>query len=402
MAGIKLLNTARINALPLPERGKRRVSDGGGLYLVLRATGSKAWVFLWKRNGQPTEIGLGRLSDLGLADARKMAEIARVEVAAGRDPREAFRPKDEKTFKDAALAVVEMKSRGREAKTRHQWERDLLYRCKTLHSRPIENVTRSDILKLLRPIWNDTPESGRRFRARLEALFGYAIAMKWRQGGNPAVWKHGLEHVLSAHTDTKGHHDAMPWQDVPAFMVELSERKAISAKALAFTILTAPRTNEALQAQWGEFDFSKETWTIPAERMKAKTGKRKPHTIPLSPQALAIIHEMGETKISDYVFPGQKRDKPLSNMAMLNLLQSRMKKPFTVHGFRSSFRDWVGETTDYPRELAEMALAHVVGNMSEQAYRRGKAIERRRPMMLEWAAFCVPSEINANVVRLHG
>lgn len=402
MAGIELLSAARVKVLPLPEKGKRRVSDGGGLYLVLRATGSKAWVFLWKRDGQSTEIGLGSFSDLGLSDARKMAKVARVEVAAGRDPREAFRPPDEKTFKDTAHEVIEMKTKGREAKTHHQWKRDLLERCKSIHSRPIKNVTRADVLKLLRPVWINTPESGRRFRARLEALFGYAIAMKWRHGDNPAVWKHGLEHVLPPHTEQKGHHKAMPWQDVPAFMAELSQRDAISAKALAFTILTATRTTEALHAQWDEFDFSTNVWTVPADRMKAKNGKRKPHAVPLSPQALTIIEQMGETKVGPYVFPGQKQGRPLSNMAMLNLLRGRMNYRFSVHGFRSSFRDFAGEATEYPRELAELSLAHIVGSATERAYRRGKAIERRRPMMLEWGEFCVPTAFTDKVVRLHG
>lgn len=402
MAGIELLSAARVRTLSLPEKGKQRVSDGGGLYLVLRATGSKAWVFLWKRDGRTTEIGLGSFSDLGLSDARKMAKVARSEVAAGRDPRTAFKPPDDKTFEDAATAVIAMKSKGREAKTRRQWERDLLERCKTLHSRPIKNVTRDDILKILRPVWVDTPESGRRFRARLEALFGYAIAMRWRSGDNPAVWKHGLQHVLPEHTETKGHHDAMPWQEVPAFMTELSDRDAISASALAFTILTATRTTEALHAQWDEFDFDANVWTVPAERMKAKNGKRKAHAIPLTPQALAIVEAMGGTKIGPYVFPGQKQDKPLSNMAMLNLLQGRMKIPYTVHGFRSSFRDWAGEATEYPRELAELSLAHIVGNATERAYRRGKAIERRRALMVDWGAFCIPKANKENVVQPHG
>jgi integrase len=215
------------------------------------------------------------------------------------------------------------------------------------------------------------------------------------------VWKHGLQHILPAHADAKGHHDAMPWQNVPALMVDLSERDATSAYALAFTILTATRTTEALHAQWDEFDFDAVVWTVPIERMKAEAGQRKPHAVPLSPQALKIIATMGEAKVGPYVFPGQKRGKPLSNMAMLNLLQKRMKHPYTVHGFRSSFRDWAGEATEYPRELAELSLAHIVGSATERAYRRGQAIERRRPMMNAWGRYCA-GEPGADVVALYG
>jgi integrase len=401
MAGIELLNAARVKALPLPEKGKRRVSDGGGLYFVVRASGSKAWIFIWKRNGQTTEIGLGPYSSLSLKEARNKAAIARVEVAAGRDPRDAFKPPDEKTFGQTANAVIKTKTKGRGPKTKRQWERDLLERCKPLHKRPISNVTRDEVLKILEPVWEETPESGRRFRARLEALFGYALARRWRQGDNPAVWKHGLEHILSAHTETKSHHKAMPWQDLPAFLTDLSERKAISAYALAFTILTAARTTEALHAQWDEFDFNSGVWTVPAERMKAKNGKRKPHAVPLSPQALAVVKAMSEAKTGRYVFPGQKPGKPLSNMAMLNLLQGRMGHDFSVHGFRSSFRDWAGEATEFPRELAELSLAHIVGSTTERAYRRGQAIERRKPMMNAWGSYCT-GEAGADVVALYG
>lgn len=403
MAGIEKLTDRAVNAQKPPEKGKLRISDGGGLYFVTRATGSKSWVYMWKRGGKPTEIGLGSYPALSLSNARSMARVARSETTAGRDPRNALSPSDVKLFEEVARAVVEARSTGRSGKTRYQWERDLIQRCKSLHRRPINAVTRDEILKLMRPVWVNTPESGRRFRHRLEAVFAYAIAMRWREGDNPAALANGLAHVLPPHIDSKSHHNAMPWEDVPVFMSRLSERPAISARALAFTILTASRTSEAILAKWDEFDLSQNTWTVPEERMKGQNGLRKAHDVPLSTQARAIIEGMASAKTSDFVFPGHKLEMPLSNMAMLTLLKKRMGEPFTVHGFRSSFRDWAGEATEYPRELSELSLAHAVGSASERAYRRGKAVERRRALMEAWGEFCRPSaKIPDNVLRLHG
>lgn len=282
-------------------------------------------------------------------------------------------------------------------KTKRKWERTAFELCKKLHNRPIESINRDDVLNILEPVWKKTPETGRIVRAHLEIIFDYARSRRWLGGENPAKWKGGLDGVLSVRNRKNiKHHAAMPYQDIPEFMSELRRRAAMSASALEFVILTASRTSETLNATFDEIDFETKVWTIPSERMKAGLT----HEVPLSDAAFELVMSLKQLSSSKYIFAGS-RGKPLSNIAMLNLLKKRMGyKNFTIHGFRSSFRDWAGNTTDTPREIAEAALSHAVGDMTERAYRRQTALDHRHVLMQRWADYC-GGLITADVVSLY-
>jgi integrase len=247
---------------------------------------------------------------------------------------------------------------------------------------PVAEVDTPHVLKVLEPIWREVPETASRLRGRIETVLDSAKARGYRQGENPARWRGHLAQILPARTKlSRGHHKAMPYDAIPSFMELLQKREAVAALALEFVILTAARTGEVIAAEWSEVDLAKAVWTVPAERMKA--GKE--HRVPLSPRALDIL-ESTKPLGGSYLFPGAKRDK-LSSMAMAMLLR-RMKQDITVHGFRSAFRDWAAECTGYSHEVAEMALAHTIGNAVERAYRRGDLFDKRRRLMADWAVFC--------------
>lgn len=376
-----------------------RISDGGGLYLRMKASGSKSWSFMWKRDGYQRELALGSYRDVSLKIARIKARKAREALAMGIDPRDALRPPEIHTFLKAAQKCLDARKLDEmNPKTKRKWERTAFEICKRLHSRPISSIGRDDVLTVLEPIWRKTPETGRIVRAQLEIIFDYALSRRWIDGENPAKWKGGLDGVLKpVSRKSVKHHAAMPYQDVPGFISELRERKAMSARALEFLILTATRTSETLDATFSEIDDSSHVWTIPHHRMK----NGQDHHIPLSDRAVAIFTAQKELARSDYLFPGS-RGKPLSNIAMLNLLKKRMGySDLTVHGFRSSFRDWAGNMTDTPREIAEAALSHTVGDATERAYRRQTALERRRILMQRWADYC-DGKNTSEIVRLHG
>ncbi|WP_427452258.1 tyrosine-type recombinase/integrase [Litorimonas sp. WD9-15] len=376
-----------------------RHSDGGGLYLRVQSGGRKSWLFMWKRESVQREVGLGSFVTVTLKAARQMAQTAREALARGEDPKIALRPPTTKTFLDAAEACL--KARDLDSlnpKTKRKWERTAFEIAKPLHRRPVADVKREDILKILTPIWQKTPETGRNVRSHLEIIFNYAKGREWSDAENPALWKGGLEAVLPAlNRANVKHHPAMPYGDVPDFIERLRERPAIAARALEFTILTAVRTSEALDAVISEFDLDAGTWTIPAERMKS--GRH--HTVPLSDRAIEIVQDMRAAPVSDYVFFGQRPNRPLSNMSMLMLMRRMKAKNAVPHGFRSTFRDWAGDRTRYAREVAEAALSHSVGDVVERSYRRGDALEKRRGLMQDWAAFC-EGELNAKVVQLRG
>lgn len=376
-----------------------RHSDGGGLYLRVKGTGGKSWSFMWKRSGLQREIGLGSYPDTSLKLARSKAKTARKALAGNRDPRIALRPPEVRTFLDAAQGCMKARNLDtKNPKTKRKWERTALERCKHLHNRPIESITREDILKIIEPIWITTPETARIARSHLEIILNYAKGRQWITGDNPAQWKGGLEAVLTA-PDRKNvrHHPAMDYADVPGFMAQLVERDAISARVLEFTILTGARTSEALEAVISEFDLKAAIWTVPAERMKP--GRE--HKVPLSPRAVEIVKEMRAAPLSDYIFPGQKQNRPLSNLSMLMLLRRMKVTGVTVHGFRSSFRDWAGDCTNYSRDVAEAAISHAVGDAVERSYRRGDALEKRRGLMTLWADYCAGVHLG-DVVQLHG
>jgi len=370
------------------DRLKRgRHGDGGGLYLNVSATGSKSWVFLWKRDGKGREMGLGSYPAVSLAKARDLARQAREDVAAGRDPIDARKQETEPTFGECAdRFLASMETQWRNEKHRAQWRMTLTEYAASIRAKKVSAIGTDDVMRVLNPLWQSKPETASRLRGRIERVLDFAKARGWRHGENPALWRGHLKNVLPARQRlSRGHHAAMPFTDVPGFMRDLQGREATAAIALRFLILTAARAGEVLGATWSEFDLDKALWTIPATRMKAK----REHRVPLSKEALNIVTELFELRTaSPYVFPGQKANKPLSNMAFKKLMERMDVPDVTAHGFRSSFRDWAGDATTFPREIAEHALAHNVGDATERAYRRADAIEKRRKMMQAWADYC--------------
>lgn len=379
-----------------------RHSDGEGLYLVVDKAGSKRWVFLFRWDGKLKEMGLGGLSKVSQSKARQAAVAARSLLGEGVNPIDARR--EESAVPDfgtwADDWVAEHASSWRNAKHRAQWETTFKGPCKPLRALSVDKISTDDVLTVLKPLWTSTPETASRVRGRIERVLDAAKAKGHRSGENPARWRGHLDHLLPKRQRlSRGHHLALPYAEVPAFMGDLRERESVSATALEFTVLTAARSGEVMGATWAEFDLSTATWTVPAERMKA--GKE--HRVPLSPPVLAILERAAEFRDAvgseAFVFPGAKRGKPLSNMAMAMVLRRMGRTDITVHGFRSTFRDWVGERTAFPREVAEAALAHTVGDATERAYRRGDALEKRRKLMEAWAGFA-RSAPTGNVIPL--
>jgi integrase len=371
--------------------------------------------------GKSRWMGLGSLNDVAglqgvsLAEAREAALAARRLVQAGQDPIDARRvaeaaapPEATHTFKEIALAYISAHEAGwRNSKHKQQWRNTLAtYAYPTLGELPVAGVTTEAVEEVLKPIWHTKPETASRLRGRIEAVLDYAKVRKWRTGENPATWRGNLKHTLAdpAKVAKVKHHPALPWRQMGSFMGTLQAHDGVSALALRFVILTACRTGEGIAARWGEIMTDGPDgaiWTIPAERMKA--GRE--HRVPLTDGALAILQEVAKLRTqkddaSAPVFPGQRTDKPLSNMALLMLLRRMERGDLTAHGFRSTFRDWVAEATDHPRELAEAALAHVLGNKVEAAYQRGDLLAKRRKLMEDWAAFCRPADASGTAVML--
>ncbi|WP_084705238.1 tyrosine-type recombinase/integrase [Beijerinckia mobilis] len=382
---IHQLTVRKIAALTAPGRH----ADGGNLYLVVSKGGAKKWSFMWSRNGRQREMGLGSALSVSLSRARERADQARRLLAEGIDPLEsrvlARTVKDERpTFGEIAEGVLKKKGEeSRNQKHASQWRSTLETYAGSLWNLPVEDVDTNSIVEVLQPIWLDKNETASRLRGRIEAVLDAAQAKghRPRNEANPARWKGHLDKLLPKRKKlARGHHAAMPYADIPAFLKRLQTLEAVAARALEFTILTAARSGEVLGARWDEIDFEEQVWTVPAERMKA--GRE--HRVPLCRQAIAIMKSLEPLRNGEFVFPGQKQDKPLSNMAMEMVLRRMKVEDVTVHGFRSSFRDWAGNETEFPRELAEAALAHVIGDKAEQAYRRSDALERRRALMNAW------------------
>ena len=376
-----------------------RHSDGGGLYLAIDENGRRRWVFMYVRRGRRVELGLGGGRDLLLAAARTEATALRAMLASGEDPKAARAKEEVPTFGECADAYVEtMQSSWRNPKHAAQWSMTLKTYAKPIRNHSVDEITTQDILDILQPLWKRVPETAKRLRGRIENVLDAAKAKGQRSGENPARWRGHLDQLLPKRQQlTRGHHGALPYEEVPAFMEELRARTAVAARALEFTILTACRTSEVLGAKWERNRPRKELSgpSLPA-RMKAA----REHRVPLSQRCLEIVQEMqrerdqeqgqGQNRAQDkkgFVFPGPKSGKSLSTMAMAMLLR-RMKSEVTVHGFRSSFRDWASETTGFPHEVCEMALAHTITNKAEAAYRRGDLFEKRRKLMAAWANYC--------------
>jgi integrase len=387
-----------------------RHADGGGLHLLVKESGARSWVYRFMLRGKSRDVGLGAAAGVGaltLSAARDAADALRLKVKAGVDPleerqrlsAEALAAKQAAeiagvTFKAVAETYIAANEDGwRNAKHRQQWRNTLsTYVYPEIGELPVADIATAHVLKIIEPIWKAKPETASRIRGRIETVLDAAKARGYRAGENPARWRGHIAQILPARTRlTRGHHKALPYDQVPSFVQGLREREAVAALALEFVILTATRTSEAIAATWGEIDLEKAVWTIPAGRMKA--GKE--HRVPLSPRAVEILESLKPLH-SSWVFPGTKGGK-LSSMAMTMLLR-RMKIDATVHGFRSAFRDWAAECTGYAHEVCEMALAHVIGNKAEAAYRRGDLFEKRRRLMADWATFCAfPAANTSNV-----
>jgi integrase len=377
-----------------------RYGDGGGLWLqVTDGAGgpTKAWLFRFMLNGKARQMGLGSVDSFSLAEARDRARKARQLVTDGIDPIEAKRKKhmdamaeDAKriTFKEAATRYIETQRAGwKNKKHGHQWAATLkTYAHPVIGELAVDTVDTGHILKILQPIWNMKTETAGRVRGRIEAVLDWATVAEYRRGDNPARWSGRLDKLLPPKAKVRKvkHHKAMPYAGVPELMSNLRNRAGISARALEFTILTAVRTGETIGARWSEVNFSTGVWTVPS----ARTKSGRDHRVPLPEAAVTLLKVLPRLDEGDLVFPGARRTKPLSNMAMLELLKGMSGNAYTVHGFRSSFRDWAKEQTNFSREIAELALAHVVKDDTEAAYSRGDALDKRRRLMAAWAAYC--------------
>ncbi len=347
-------------------------------------------------------MGLGGASGANLAQARTRALEAASKLAAGVDPlQDKARASGVPTFKEFADEVRKSLEAGfRNDKHRAQWKMTLETYAAPLHPLRVDAIETADVLACLKPIWTAKPETASRVRGRIEKVLDAAKARGFRRLENPARWRGHLDHLLPKPGKlTRGHHPAMDYNEVPGFIAELRLRSGVAALALEFAILTGARSGEALGARWEEFDLDARIWTVPGIRMK---GKRE-HRVALSSRALEIVTTLAEAKTGNFLFAGSKVGRPLSEMALEMVLRRmnpiltdgsyrwidpQLRRPVTVHGFRSSFRDWAGNETSFPREIAEQALAHVIGNKVEQAYRRGDALERRRELMQAWDSYC--------------
>jgi len=374
----------------MSENEPGRNADGGGLYLVVDKGGAKRWVFLFRWDKKLKEMGLGGVIAVSLAKARELAAGCRAQLAVGVNPIAARRAVKTEiptfgVFADAFVATKEVEWRN--AKHQYQWRMTLTTYAKPLRPKLVSEITTEDVLSTLKPLWTIKSETASRLRGRIEAVLDAARAAGHRAGENPARWRGHLDKLLPRPRKlARGHHAAMPYVEVPAFIARLRERAAVAARALEFTVLTAARSGEVLGMIWAEIDLDAKLWVVPGARMKA--GRE--HRVPLSDEALKIIEDVAPLRVGnnshDYVFPGHRRGRPLSNTATEMLLR-RMEVNVTTHGFRSSFRDWAGDSTQFPREVAEAALAHTVGDETERAYRRGDALAKRRELMDAWAHY---------------
>jgi integrase len=364
-----------------------RHADGGGLYLSISPNGGRRWVFLYRWHGKPTEVGLGSARDVTLATARELAGAARTKLAARINPKDVRKSTQGATFGECADRLIEsMQQAWRNPKHRAQWTMTLKVYAASLRRLPVEAVGTDDVLSVLKPLWSKKHETASRVRGRIERVLDAAKAQGLRSGENPARWRGHLDQLLPRRQRlARGHHAALPYAGVPAFMVDLQGRRATAAAALELTVLTAARSGETLLAKKTEFDIDRAVWTVPPARMKA--GRE--HRVPLSRRALRIVKQaMADYPDSDFLFPGQKPGKPLSAMALEMMLRRMKVKDATVHGFRSSFRDWASECTNFSNEVCEAALAHVIKDKAEAAYRRGDLFEKRRKLMEAWAVYC--------------
>lgn len=389
---INRLNSRMVATITKPGRH----ADGGNLYLSVSESGTRSWVFMFRWNGRTREIGFGSARDVPLAKARELARDARVQLALGSAPVGPRKATAGRTFGELADRLVEdMRPGWRNEKHGKQWEMTLQVYAAPLRHLPADRITTEDVLAVLKPLWNEKRETANRVRGRIERVLDAAKAQGLRGGENPARWRGHLDQLLPRRQKVaKAHHAALPYRDVPGFMGELRSQQGIAARALEFCILVAARSGEVLGARREEFDLEAGLWTVPGNRMK---GGRV-HEVPLPTRAVEIVREAIAYQEGELVFPGQRRGKPMAAMALDMALHRLRPAGVTVHGMRSAFRDWAGDCTNHPREVAEAALAHVIPGV-EGDYRRGSAVERRRRLMEDWADYCGQSR-TATVVQL--
>ena len=364
-----------------------RYADGGGLYLIVDKNLAKRWALLITVRGRRRELGLGGFRSLTLPEAREKAQDSRKAIERGEDPTRTQEPPP--TFSEAATVMIaEMAPGWRGRNTEAHWTRSLLTYAKDISKVPVDLIVTDDVLRVVKPFWTKRPETGRKLRQRIEALLDYSAVKGWRDGElkNPARFKGHLAKLLPKQSSVVKHRRAIPYEDAPAVMELLAAKSANSARALEWTILTAVRETMTTEARWRE--IRDDVWIIPAARMKE--DDRGDFRVPLTPQALEVLERatIKGRKPDDMLFPGAKGGV-MSNMTM-DMVLRRMKIDATPHGFRSTFRDWAGDMTEHPREVAEAALAHVVGDDTERAYRRRDALNRRRLLMQDWADYLRP------------
>jgi len=385
--------------------------DGGNLYLKVTKTGSKSWVFRYVINSKRHFLGLGSVNKIDLAEAREEAEKLRALLEKGIDPLDdRKRIEDERllelakliTFKQCADAflnkhVHELKNK----KHIQQWQNTLeVYAHSIIGGMPIDVIDTKHVMQCLEPIWSTKNETAARLRGRIEQVLAWATVSGYRTGENPARWRNHLDKLLAKPSKLQNvkHHEALDYKLIPEFMSELQQQHGIAARCLEFTIMTAARTNEAIGAKWAEINLQEKLWTVPAKRMKAK----KDHTVTLSDACISLLYAMKSQQLNDYVFSGQSRQGNLSNAAMMNVLERMGRKTkeddITVHGFRSTFIDWVTEQTNHSSDVREMSVSHTIKNKSEAAYRRGNIIEKRFILMNDWANYLYPAAHSAKVL----
>ncbi|MGN5517894.1 integrase arm-type DNA-binding domain-containing protein [Halopseudomonas sp. Lyrl_26] len=383
-------------------------NDGDGLYLRIRKTGSSSWIYRYRFNSKLRDMGLGSYPEVSLAEARGLAAEARKLARTGTDPLEERQKQREEleaekirqaaqaiTFQEVAQDYIEAHRPGwKNVKHAGQWVSTLqTYAYPKIGHLPPSEVSTEHVLEILKPIWTKIPETASRVRNRIELVLDAAKATGLREGENPARWRGHLDKLLPKRSKVSKvrHHPALPWTEASRFMKELAQQTGLAYRALEMTILTCCRTSEVLGAQWSEIDLKTDTWTIPAERMKAD----KEHRVPITAQLKSLLEQLPRVDNSPYLFPGQKKGQPLSNMSMLMGLRRMGYSHITVHGFRSTFRDWAGENTAHPRDVCEQALAHTLDSAVESAYRRGDMFEKRQKLMEDWANYLDKSDQDA-------
>lgn len=402
---INQLTDKRVQALKTPGN----YPDGGNLYLRVRESGSKSFIVKATVSKKQREWTIGPYGtaehQFSLAKARKRRDEIMALLREGSLPEPSAKSLVKNVdaesasfsvplFGRFAMELVQQIEGGfRNAKHRAQWRSTLETYCSPIWDKPVDQIITDDVLSILRPIWSKKAETASRLRGRIERVLNAAKVHGYRSGENPAAWQGHLQLLLPKRQKLqRGHHPALPIHDLPIFWQKLTSTDSIASAALQFLILTAARSGEIRGAIWDEFDLDKRLWTVPAIRMKAA----REHVVPLSESCIEILRRMQEIRHSDFVFPGTREDTPLSDMTLSKVLHG-LTKGYTVHGFRSTFRDWCGEKTDFSREHAEACLAHTIGSAVERAYRRGNSLEARRRIMAAWEAFVLTGRSPADL-----